>query len=401
MLTADLVKVRRRTGLLHPVWLKDRAAEQCLPLAEALVEAFSQAVGMTMAQLDQGVAALIDDTTDRVRAAGLVKLLKDRCEVDEADAAQAEAARSLVFLAAAQHRRQLGLLDSLDRDAVIARCAEQSGTTAEQLEATLFSDLPAAQIIRVFKPISAIGLIQRYNLALAQGVLLRATRVEVTLPPAPAARFREIFRMIKFCRLMHQVTGSAEQGYSLTLDGPMSLFESTHRYGVQLAMLLPTIVAGEGWSLRAAVVWGRERQRLRFELSSRDGLVSTRDAAGELEEVVSLQRTFSRLESDWTARQEATVFDIQGKGVFVPDLVFEHKTTGARVYLEVFGYWSREAVFKRLELLDLDFPGKVILAVSRKLRVSEQAADDTFPGRILVYSQSISAHGVKQALGEM
>ena len=401
MLTADLVKVRRRSGMLHPLWLKGQAAEACIPLAESLVEVFGQAEGMTVAQLDQAVAALSDDTTDRVRAAGLVKLLKDRCEVDEANAAESEDVRALVFKHSAAIRSKLGLLDTFDRSAAIEHCAQHRGCSCEQLEATLFSDLPAAQVIRSFQPISAIGLLQRYNLALAQGVLLRATRVTVSLAPAPAARFREIFRMIKFCRLMHQVAGCASEGYELSLDGPMSLFESTHRYGVQLAMLLPVIVAGEGWSLRADLVWGKDRQRFAFELSSRDRLVSTRDAAGELEEVVSLERTFSRLPSAWTVRQEANVFDIRGRGVFVPDLVFEHKETGARVYLEVFGYWSRQAVFKRLELLDGDFPGKVILAVSRKLRVSEQAADESFPGRILVYTQSISAHAVKQALSEL
>jgi predicted nuclease of restriction endonuclease-like RecB superfamily len=401
VLTADLIKVRRRGGKLQPTWLKGAALEDWMPVAQALVEIFEQCEGMTVARLDQAIEALVGDVSDRIRALGLVKLLRDRYEIDEASGAQAETTRALVFSHAALARRHLGLLESFDREALIVLCADQCSSTADKIEAALFSDLPGAQVIRRYKRISPTGLLQRYNLALAQGVLLRASRVHVKLAPAPAVRLREIFRMLKFCRLMHQVLGDATAGYELVIDGPMSLFESTQRYGLQLAMLLPTLVAGEGWSLNADVSWGKERQKFEFELSWRDGLVSTRDAAAEPEEVACLERTFERMESDWTVRREATVFDIRGKGVFVPDLIFEHKHSAERVYLEVFGYWSRQAVFKRLELLDGGFQHKVILAVSRKLRVSEEAAQPEFPGRIVVYTQSISASSVKQVLTEM
>jgi hypothetical protein len=401
VLTVELLKVRCRAGQLQPLWLKGKAADAWQPTAEVLIELFQQAEGMTVGQLQELIASTVGDAADKVRAAGLAKLLWDRCELQECDSAEAEQTRRLVFGRAAELRRGLGLLEVFDRAAVVQACAQGAGRTAEQLDDALFADLPGAQLIRGFERTSAIALLQRYNLALAQGVLLRATRVYIELEPCAAARIRELFRALKFRRLMHQVSGTAADGYRIVVDGPMSLFESTQRYGLQLAMLLPTLVAGEGWKLRADVLWGKERRAVSFSLSDGDGLVSGRTAADEPEELQALVRTFSRLESEWVVRQEATIFDLKGKGVFVPDLVFEHPATGRRVFLEVFGYWSRQAVFQRLELLQADFPARVVLAVSRKLRVSEQAADDSFPGRILVYSQSISAHAVRQLLQQL
>ena len=401
MLTVDLVKVRRKAGRLQPLWLQGRACEQWMPLAAELIELFQRAKGMTVAELEASIAACVRDASDPVRAAGLVKLLRDRCELEEADPALAEQARRLVFERAAQERRSLGMKEVLDRATLMSSCAHAAGSTAAELEARLFSDLPGAQRVIGFKPIGAAALLQHYNLALAQGVLLRASQVRIELAPCPAVRLRELFRALKFRRLMHQVSGSASEGYRLVIDGPMSLFESTQRYGLQLAMLLPTLVAGEGWELRADVIWGRDRSPLRFELSWRDGLATDHAAVDEPEELELLERTFSKIGSGWVVRRQATVFDIRGKGVFVPDLVFEQVATGRVVYLEVFGTWSRAAVFQRLELLDSSFPGQVILAVSRKLRVSEQAADETFPGRILVYSQSIRAHAVRQLLEQL
>jgi uncharacterized protein len=401
VLTADLVKVRCRTGRLQPVWLKGAAAEAWMPMAAVLVEQFENGVGLPVSQLDEAVATCVGDGPDRVRAAGLVKLLKDRCEIEEAASSEAEDARALVFGHAAAVRRKLGLLESFDRDGSLRSCAERASSTPEKLEATLFSDLPGAQRVLSFDRIDPAALLQRYNLALAQGVLLRATRVRLQLAPAPAAQLRQLFRTIKFRRLMHQISGDAEAGWELVLDGPMSLFESTQRYGLQLAMLLPTIVTADRFVLNAEVLWGKGRVPMRFELSWRDGLVSTREAPQELEEVALLVRTFGKLQTEWRVLEESTVFGLGGKGVFVPDLAFEHGPTGRRVYLEVFGYWSREAVFKRLEALQEGFAQRVILAVSRKLRVSEEAAEGSFPGKIVVYSQSINAHAIREALDEV
>ena len=166
-------------------------------------------------------------------------------------------------------------------------------------------------------------------------------------------------------------------------------------------MFLPTLVAGEGWKLRERL--GPERSRCVFELSPCEGLVSSaRETAAELEEVAALLRSFERLDSGWTVRSEATVFDLpEGRGVFIPDLVFEHGSGNLPVYLEVLGYWNRQALFDRLERLDHRFPGKVVLAASRKLRVSEELATDDFPGRILVYSNSIAASAVLRTLEQL
>ena len=158
---------------------------------------------------------------DRAQLAGLIKLLKDGCENQEADPSQAERIRAVVFGAASNKRRALGIGDAFERAAVLAECSESLQMTAEAIDAALFADLPSAQIVERLRPQSAHALLQRYNLALAQGLLLRATRVVVELQPCSAPRLREIFRRIKFHRLMIEVRGDAEHGYEFVLDGPL------------------------------------------------------------------------------------------------------------------------------------------------------------------------------------
>ena len=399
MLTADLVKVRRRSGKITPAYVRGAHVDALLPMTELLIDVFDQSEGSTVDDLNAALRGLADGQADRLLVGGLIKLLRDRCEIEASSDTEPEVLRAAVFQEAAARRKALGLREPFDRTAVLESCANALSSTPEAIEASLFADLPGAQRVGRFRPISALELIQRYNLALAQGVLLRATRVQIELAPCGAARFRQLFRAVKFRRLMHAISGDPKQGYTLVLDGPMSLFEATHRYGLQLALFLPVLVAGDGWSLSAELRWGKDRSLAQFDLSDGDGLVSNRrDHASELEEISSLVSSFSRSSTPWKVRREARVFNVKGRGVFVPDLVFKHEQTGQRVYLEAFGYWSRKAVFDRVELLERGFKERFILAVSRKLRVSDEIADDGFPGGILVYAQSISAHAVRRML---
>jgi len=376
--------------------------DAALPLVESLVEVFQASVGSTVSELDDAVREVTDGESDRLRVGGFVKLLRDRCDIETLEGVDPVDVRAEVFGMASQVRQALGLRDVFDSNEVIERCALARGVPSDRLREMLFADLPGAQTLRSVRPISAADLLQRYNLALAQGVLLRAVRVTIELAPTTAPRIRQLLRAIKFRRLMYRIGGTSEDGYEIELDGPMSLFESTQRYGIQLALFLPVLVAGEGWSLKARVRWGKRREESVFSLSERDGLVSYyREEANELEEIEQLRDSFSRLGSSWTVRRSSRVFHIKGITIFVPDLVFEKKGSKQRVYLEAFGYWNREAVFDRVEALQQGLGERFLLAVSKKLRVSPAIADERFPGRILVYSGTIGAHTVCRMLDDM
>ncbi len=402
MLTADLVRVRRRGARLYPAFLRGDAFDKLLPLAELLIDSFARCEGASVDELHAAVGEIAGAERDRVRVGGLVKLLEDSCEIDTGNGADAERVRDAVFREAASRRRGLGLRERFDRDEAVRHAAQQLELPAHDIERLLFADLPGAQTITRFPRTTATALLHRYNLALAQGVLLRATRVVLDLQPASASRYRELLRAIRFRRLMADISGDGSSGYQIVLDGPMSLFESTQRYGLQLALFLPVVVAGEGWTLTADVVWGKSKTKLSMVLTSDDGLVSHyRGGAGELEEVTALEAAFTRQEGDWEIGRDAGIFELKGKGVFMPDLVFRNRRTGATVYLEAFGYWNREAVFHRVELLEHGFDGRFLLAVSRKLRVSPEIAGDDFPGRILVYTGSIPVHAVRRALDDI
>jgi hypothetical protein len=79
---------------------------------------------------------------------------------------------------------------------------------------------------------------------------------------------------------------------------------------------------------------------------------------------------------------------------------FVHRQTGELAYLEVLGYWSREAVFRRVDLVTQGLAARVLFAVSSRLRVSEEVLGDELPSRLYVYKGALSAKELLRRLDQ-
>ena len=111
-----------------------------------------------------------------------------------------------------------------------------------------------------FDDITPEHLLNRYNVALAQAILLRCTAMEVRVWGETPARFRQLFRAVKFHRLICTIHEPAGNSYTLKLDGPLSLFSSTQKYGLQLALFLPTLLHCKAFDLKAERALGHRAE---------------------------------------------------------------------------------------------------------------------------------------------
>ncbi len=408
MLTADLVSARRRGAELRLVPLDAEARSRARALAEQLLAAASAHVGATREEVSAALGAIDVGARDYRMRDGLVKLIEDRCEFDGGSDADPEAVRRDVFLRASATRAALQAAERFDRGAVLAAVAAERDTTADALERALFADLRGAHVLLAFDALTAEALVAAWERAQAQAVLLRAVQVTVDVQCASAHGLRALFRKLKFLRLLHTASVHGD-GHRIVIDGPFSLFESVTKYGLQLALVLPALEACDQWKLQAEVRWGKERTPLTFRLS---GGLSGEDAAEPPlpDEVETLARTFAALDTGWRVAPNAQVLELPGVGLCVPDLVFSRSRPGAggkrrgaaeRVYLEVMGYWSRAAVWKRVELVQAGLAERVLFAVSAKLRVSEEVLGEDLPSALYVYKQTMSARAVAERLEKL
>ncbi len=388
MLTTELIRARVVKGAIRPRYVDEDDA-QVRALATELTDVFARGVGNTRAALDEAIDAMVGEGIEFVLLRGLAKLLLDRCEFAvDAPVAPVEF-RRLVFAAAARvhpvAREPGDAVHTVTRMQVLETAARELGIDAATCEQALYADLQSEQVLRAWEPIAPEALLRRYNVALAQAVLLRARSVTICIGDGDPARLRQLFRIVKFHRLLHTVEGDREAGYTIRLDGPANLFHASTRYGLQLALFLPGLLLASRWSLVADVLW-RGRRALAFHVRDTDGLKShARDTGvyvtGEEQHLV---HAMSKRGGAWELERRAQIVDLGGEGVLVPNFVVRNRDDGREAYLEIVGYWRRSWLLARMDVLSRRGPPNLILAVSQRLR-GETDDGETLPGEVFFY----------------
>ncbi|HEY2514568.1 MAG TPA: DUF790 family protein [Polyangiaceae bacterium] len=392
MLTADLVLARRRGTELRLVTLDDEGRGRARAIAERVVKATLAHVGRSREDLDDALEAIRVPAQEVRLRAGLAKLMTDRCTWDEDAGTAAPALRQALFVGAAAVRRALPAGARFDRAAVLDDFARSRGLDRAALEHALYADLRGAQTLLAVEPLSAPLLVDAWERGQAQAVLLRAVRITLDVRCASAGATRTLFHRLKFLRLLHTITAT-EHGHRIVIDGPFSLFESSTKYGLQLAMVLPVLDGCDSWSMQADVRWGKDRVPLHFRLLGRGTATSAEDAPLP-EEVEQLKAGLEKRLAGWKVSAGSTILELPGIGLCVPDLTLQRGRE--KVHVEVMGFWSRDAVWRRVELVQSGLTAPILFAVSARLRVSEEVLGEDASSALYVYKGTMSARVVAE-----
>jgi predicted nuclease of restriction endonuclease-like RecB superfamily len=267
-----------------------------------------------------------------------------------------------------------------------------------ELEESLFADLKGAARMTSSANLSAEGLVECYELAQIQGVLLRAVRLVVLVECSGSDQARSLFQKLKFRQLLFRIEAEDSGHYRLEIEGPFSLFESVTKYGLQLALVVPILKECRHAELSAELLWGKERKKLTFNttLSGEEGVAPPPLRS----EVATLQASIQKQKSTFSVAPSCEIFNIPGVGICIPDLKLS--APGREdVYIEVLGYWSREAVWKRVEWAQSGAPARVIFAASSRLRVSEEVLARETGAALYVYKGSMSVPALLRQVEEL
>jgi len=393
VLTADLVRYRVKAGQLTLPGIPKKRQADMRAAAELLLNSARQGLGASRQELLEAFAEIEPKATaDRRILDGFQKLILDRCDFEIPPELNPPVLRQALFQRASELRLSGA---TFDRWAILKEVGTSFNLEPGQLEAALYADLKKNQLLQSFETISTEGLLKLYDLSQAQAVLLKAVHLRIFIRCQEAGAYRALFHKLKFHRLLYNIHPQGA-GYRLEISGPHSLFKQVTKYGLQLALLLPSIRSCTEWSLRAQVLWGKQRKRLSFELSG-----GGEEEPPELrlpDEVEQLRARFATRSSPWSVHISTKIFNLPALGVCVPDLRFRHEESSLDVYLEVMGYWSREAVWKRVDLVRAGLPEPLIFAVSSRLRVSEAVLEDEAMATLYVYKGSLIPKGVEERL---
>lgn len=399
MLTADLAQSWQRGGRCGPRYI-DRHDEDYLRDADALIRIFSEHEGRPRRELEHALEEYVGVGTDYKILRGFIKLLTDRCEFETASPVEpVEIRRALFRRAAALHPV---LTDSEAHPEILREVALELGASPEALLNSLYADLPENQKLTEFQPLTPEKLLDVYNLAQAQALLYHCVEMHLNIEPLAREDYRELFGAIKAYRLIHTIKGDALSGYQLRLDGPVSMFHRSQKYGVQMAVFLPALLMCKGWEMRAEIASGKPgRENAFFELSSSQGRLQS-DYLEGLEDENPVKERFAyrweKYETEWSLEPSREVIPL-GESAFIPDFVLKHPQ-GQTFYLEVLGFWTPTHLGRRLKEFAHARFSNFILAAWDELRGSRDPLTK-IPPHVIIFKRSLDPAAVELMLNEL
>jgi len=393
MLTRDLLRFRTVDSQVKPTWLK--ATPAIVTLAEDLIAYWRDGVGQRRGELEDGAAPILQRSRSLPVARGLQKLLLDRCTFTEAESCVE--LRERAFTASAAALRAPAVLASDHQGAIAA----QVGLEASALAGGLYADLTDQAVLTTAPTLTVPALLAAYNLALAQGLILRARELTVTIRDADIGLRRRLLTALRWRRLLARIGGDDGSDLALVIGGPDAVLDQGTRYGLNLAQWLPALACAKDWSAHADIILERGQRPVKLSLSSADGLIGDTAFLGHVPS--ELRDLTTRLgELGWQFQDPQIIPAADGE-LIVPDL--QATIDGTLVRIELFHRWHARALERRLRQVAAWPAARLLLGVERSVAKTTAIAplltQPAFSIRGFQFTELPTAHVLRTAVKKL
>ncbi len=344
MLPAELLRVRRSQGRIHPLYLD---ANRHLDVARTLIEVFDTHVGSKKGWLESKLEELENGSPDYKLVRGLCSLLFKRCvfRVKPNLAVDPRTARRVVFENASPPP-----LTEDDRLRVLSQAASQLGVSLQQLEEALWADRDPELILESFTRPDPTALIVEYNSELARTIVAKASRITVFSSPS----WKKVFLLAKRCGLMYHAS-RMEGAIGIVVEGG-HYSQNSNAYADRLEAFFQGLLNIRDWSLKAEVPSRNAGFRYLFEMDAAEATRLGFGYMGDQATVPSFDSEVERrfyygfraLNTGWTITRESEPL-MAGDDVFIPD--FTLSRGDAKVYVEIVGFWTKDYLERKVRKL--------------------------------------------------
>lgn len=365
-------------------------------LAIELINYFQSAVGKTQGVLERQLTDFEGDSTDYRVKRGLAYILKSSfCTFEVVSPLEPQMLRERVFSLAAKSvssRESTQVTLSKVADELTQELERE--VLLEQVRNGLYADLSENKILTVFDAPTAPDVLNRYNLSQVQGVFYKASQLVLNAHRNVPGEYKLLFRYLKLFQLMAYIEGDADHGFTITIDGPTSLFNPSTRYGLAIAKLIPALLHVTKWSLSSILqtrdAYTNTWKTGRFTLNSECGLVSHYPPGKPYDSMLeaSFADKWDALKSGWALEREVDLIPIPGS-VMIPDFRLVH-ADGRTFLLEIVGYWRPEYLQKKFSQVRRAGRDDLILAISERLNLEKAGVKlNDVPARIVWFKDKL------------
>lgn len=313
-------------------------------------------------------------------------------------------------------------LEYTQRDKIFKNVASKLGIDTNYIEKLMWLDQEDFLILESFSSIEPMHLLGTYNLAILQTLLFNSVNFEFTVKGG--TNWKQVLRTIKRFGLMYNlqiVNKNSEYNFPKEtpfnknkqdirdnddfkssfndniicfIDGPLSIFKLTNKYGILIAKVIPKIISSHKWNIKASIIKNSisGRKLYEFNLSSdidiyifnainerfynyyqfedSNDLNLNFDSSVE----VKFATQFEKFRTGWKLIREPEPLILPNGRAFIPDFLFEKYDK--KIYFEIIGFWTPqylERKFKKIyEIIKInDSKYDLLIAVNENNFVSE------------------------------
>ncbi|MGK7954825.1 MAG: DUF790 family protein [Crocosphaera sp.] len=403
MLPSDLLMYRYSGDTIVPKRLP--LNDSTINLAAEQIDCFLNCVDQTQKQLNEKLAELEGDNPNYRVKRGLAHLLKNHFSTFEiVSPLEPKELRQKVFSCSAeslpipQNRPKL-----LDKIASLLTEELKREVLPNEIERGLYADLQENRILTSFEPPEPETLVHRYNLSQIQGVFYRSNYIVINAHRNDPGEYKLLFRYLKLFQLMAYIEGDADTGFTITIDGPTSLFKPSTRYGLSLAKMIPALLHVSKWSLKSKLQtkdsYTGGIKTSYFNLDDHCGLVTHYSKGKTYDSMLeeSFVKRWNKLKTEWKLEREVDLIPIPGS-VMIPDFRLVHPD-GRDYLLEIVGYWRPDYLRKKFYQVQNADNDNIILAISERLNLDKAGVDfNKTPAKVIWFKDKLNPKTVLSLL---
>ena len=390
MLPFNLVRYQLDGNRVHIIYV-NRESEKYLKVAEDLINIYNDHLNSPKLALTKSLSEYESTSTDYHIIRGLAKLLEDMSEFEIASPIEPEILREKIFEYSSNHHpivSEESHTHKTTREKALKEIASELEIQPYEVAKCMYADLEENRILTEIKsPSSPEWLLDRYNVALAQAMLYKASEMQIRIFRNIPTKYKLVFKFIKFFRLMHVIEGNHAEGYHIILDGPASMFRLSRKYGFQMALFLPALLHCDHWWMEAKLIMN-DNNSCFFKLTDEFGLRSHYKDPGEFDSKLERKfaEKFEKTDTEWELERETDIINLKDT-VMIPDFAFVHPD-GRRAIMEIVGFWTPDYLKKKLWKLKRAGRSNMVVVVSEKLNCSREDFEE-IEGEVTFFKSSI------------
>lgn len=374
MLTKDLLRSRTAGRNIQPLFI-DPEDKKLLTLASSLIEIYTNGIGSTADEIQELCVPEVQQIKDLKLAKGILKIVDSNAVFSSSHEVDYPPLRKKVLFHTARLLQQGKLPENPAevRDTVLTSL-QQEPDSEECIrlfsQAPLYADLPENDLLTGFKKIFAKEVLQRYNVALVQTLLLSCRMLECTLfLSEEPVQLRRFFKYLKFFRLLFRADLKQDRIH-LQIDGPASILENSNKYGFQMACFFPALCLLSRWELQCKIQGKTPTAPAKnLNLTQESCLQShfSNFSAYLPEEIKMFADLFAQKQLEWQIDDSPGFLNPHGQILIFPDFSFTHRKSGKRYYLELFHRWHSGQLEERLKFCAEHPEHQLLLGIDRSI----------------------------------